>query len=203
MKKNSKSAMKKEQKAKRAKAQRPVQREPKEVLAELVEKLRGKLELKATSASPAEAGPLAELSPNLDRLTVGVDWGDQWSHYCILGLQGERLSQGQVQTRQAEVAEFFHALPPARVAMEVGTHSAWMQEIIAGEGHEVVVANPRLMEGSKLASARMIGSMPRSWRGWGEWIHSRCTRSGTAVERCGRTWWCCERGRRWWQHGLS
>src|SRR6516225_11749855 len=33
--------------------------------------------------------------------------------------------------------------------MEVGTHSAWMQEIIAGEGHEVVVANPRLMEGTK------------------------------------------------------
>jgi hypothetical protein len=31
--------MKKEQKAKRAKAQRPVQREPKAVLAELVEKL--------------------------------------------------------------------------------------------------------------------------------------------------------------------
>ena len=23
---------------------------------------------------------------------------------------------------------------------------------------------------------------------------------GTAVERCDRTWWCCERGRRWWQH---
>src|ERR1700758_2195263 len=34
-------------------------------------------------------------------------------------------------------------------SLEVGTHSAWMQEIIAGEGHEVVVANPRLMEGSK------------------------------------------------------
>ena len=149
MKKNSKSPMNKEQKAKRAQAQRPVQRGPKEVLAELVEKLQGKLELKATSARPAEAGRGAELGPNLDRLTVGVDWGDQWSHYCILGLQGERLSQGQVQTRQAEVAEFFHALPPARVAMEVGTHSAWMQEIIAGEGHEVVVANPRLMEGSK------------------------------------------------------
>ena len=69
--------MKKEQKAKRAKAQRPAQREPKEVLAELVEKLRGKLEVKATSASPAEAGPRAELGPNLDRLTVGVDLGDQ------------------------------------------------------------------------------------------------------------------------------
>ena len=83
MKKNSKSAMNKEQKVKRAKAQCPVQREPKQVLAELLEKLSGKLELKATSARPAEAGRGAELGPNLDRLTVGVDWGDQWSHYCI------------------------------------------------------------------------------------------------------------------------
>jgi hypothetical protein len=141
--------MKKEPRAKRAKAQRPAQREAKEVLAELVEKLRGKLELKATSASAAEVGPRAELGPNLDRLTVGVDLGDQWSHFCILGFEGETLSEGQLQTRQAEIAEFFQALPPARVVMEVGTHPAWMQEIIAGEGHEVLVANPRLMEGSK------------------------------------------------------
>ena len=149
MKKNSNSPLKKEPRAKRAKAQRPMQREPKEVLTELVEKLRGKLEPKATSASQGEAGPRAELSPNLDRLTVGVDLGDQWSHFCILGLQGERLSEGQLQTKQADVAEFFHALPPARVVIEVGTHSAWVEEIVAGEGHEVLVANPRLMEGSK------------------------------------------------------
>jgi transposase len=147
VKKNSKSPKKKEQKAKLAKAQRPVQRD--KVLAELVEKLQGEPAVKATSASPAAAGPRDELSPNLNRLTVGVDLGDQWSHFCILGLQGETLSEGQLQTRQAEVAEFFQAIPPARVVMEVGTHSAWMQEIITGEGHEVVVANPRLMEGSK------------------------------------------------------
>jgi transposase len=141
--------MKKELRAKRMKAQHPVQRETKEVLAELMEKLRGKLELKATSGSPAEAGRRGELSPNLDRLTVGVDLGDQWSHFCILGLQGETLSEGQLPTTQAEVAEFFQALPAARVVMEVGTHSPWVQEVIAGEGHEVLVANPRLMEGTK------------------------------------------------------
>jgi len=39
LKKNSKSVRKKEQRAKRAKAQRPVQREPREVLAEVMEKL--------------------------------------------------------------------------------------------------------------------------------------------------------------------
>jgi hypothetical protein len=115
LKKNTNSPTKKEPRAKRAKAQRPVQRETKEVLAELVEKLQGKLELKSTSASQAEAGPRGELSPNLNRLTVGVDLGDQWSHFCILGFEGETLSEGQLQTRQAEVAEFFQALPPARV----------------------------------------------------------------------------------------
>jgi transposase len=141
--------MKKEQTSKRAKSQRPVQRETKEVLAELVEKLRGKLELKATRAKLTEAGQRPELRPNLDRLTVGVDLGDQWSHYCILGLEGETLSEGQLRTTQVDVAEFFQILTPARVVIEVGTHSAWVQELIAGCGHEVLVANPRLMEGSK------------------------------------------------------
>jgi len=30
-----------------------------------------------------------------------------------------------------------------------GTHSAWVREVISGYGHDVLVANPRLMEGSK------------------------------------------------------
>ena len=106
MKKNSKSSTKKEQPSKRTRSQRPVQRETKEVLAELVERLRGKLERKAMPASPGQVGQQPELRPNLDRLTVGVDLGDRWSNYCILGLQGETLSEGQVQTRQEEVAEF-------------------------------------------------------------------------------------------------
>src|ERR1700755_1550425 len=45
--------------------------------------------------------------------------------------------------------EFFQALNAARVVFEVGTHSAWVQEVICGCGHEVLVATPQLMEGSK------------------------------------------------------
>jgi len=71
-----------------------------------MEKLRGKLELKPTPASPVEAGQRPERSPHLDRLTVGVDLGDQWSRYCILGLQGETLSEGPLQTRQAAMRFF-------------------------------------------------------------------------------------------------
>ena len=80
---------------------------------------------------------------------MGVDLGDQWSHYCILGLEGETLAEGQLRTTQEDIAEFFQALNAARVVFEVGTHSPWVQEVIGGCGHEVLVANPRLMEGSK------------------------------------------------------
>ena len=92
--------------------------------------------------------------------------GEQWSHYCILGLQGETLSEGQLQTKEAEVGGFFQALPPARVVMEVGTHSPWMQEIIAGEGHEVVVANPRLMEASEESPSKPQNNNAQSGENW-------------------------------------
>jgi transposase len=149
LKKHNNSAKKSEPTSKRAKSRGPVQRDTKEVLAELVGKLREKLDPKVGAASAGEKNQRGELRPNLDRLTVGVDLGDQWSHYCILGLEGETLAEGQLRTTRQDVAEFFRALNAARVAMEVGTHSAWVREVICSYGHEVLVANPRLMEGSK------------------------------------------------------
>jgi transposase len=149
LKKHNNSPKKSEPTSKRAKSRGPVQRDMKEVLAELVGKLREKLGPKVVAASAGEDHQRGELRPNLDRLTVGVDLGDQWSHYCILGLEGETLAEGQLRTTQQDVAGFFQALNGARVVLEVGTHSAWVREVICGCGHEVLVANPRLMEGSK------------------------------------------------------
>lgn len=149
MKKSSNSQMKREQSSKPAKARGPVQRDAKEVLAELVAKLTEKLGPKPGRARPEEEGQRNVLRPNLDRLTVGVDLGDKWSSYCILGMEGETLAEGQLRTRQQDIAEFFQALIASRVVMEVGTHSAWIREIVAGCGHEVLVANPRQMEGPK------------------------------------------------------
>jgi transposase len=82
-------------------------------------------------------------------LTVGVDLGDQWSNYCILGLGGETLAEGQFRTSPQAVTDFFQGLSRSRVVMEVGTHSAWVREVIDGLGHEVLVGNARRMEGSK------------------------------------------------------
>jgi transposase len=126
-----------------------VQRDTKELMAELLGKLTEKQDPKTISASAGKEQKQGRLRPNMDRLTVGVDLGDKWSAYCILGLEGETLIEGQLQTVPLGVAEFFQSLPAARVVLEVGTHSAWVRELISGCGHEVLVANPRLMEGSK------------------------------------------------------
>src|SRR5215510_12556933 len=146
LKKHSKSPRQSE---KRAKARGPVQRDAKEVRAEVLGKLTGKLDALAVSTSAKENRKGNTVSPNRDRLTVGVDLGDRWSQYCILGLEGETLAEGQLRTTQEDVRELFQALTVARVVIEVGTHSAWVQDVITEWGHEVVVANPRLMEGSK------------------------------------------------------
>jgi transposase len=149
MKKDSNSLKQSEAQLKRRKLGVVVERKPEEVMAELVARLAEQLDVKIVPAVEGEKGDRDALRPNLDRLTVGVDLGDQWSNYCILGLGGETLAEGQFRTRRQETAEFFQGLATSRVVVEVGTHSAWVREIIAGFGHEVLVANPRLMEGSK------------------------------------------------------
>lgn len=150
MQKHNNSGKKSEPTSKRRKSRGLVQRDTKEVLAELVEKLKEKLDPKKVAApSTGEKFRSGELRPNLDRLTVGVDLGDQESHYCILGLEGDTLAEGQLRMTEEDLATFFQGLNAARVVVEVGTHSAWVQEVIRGCGHEVLVANPRLMDGSK------------------------------------------------------
>jgi len=131
------------------KAAKSARRDSREVMAELVAQLTKQLDVESVSV-PGEDKNVPDCeSPNLDRLTVGVDLGDQWSNYCILGLDGETLTEGQFRTRRQEMAEFFQGLARSRVVIEVGTHSAWVREVIAGLGHEVLVANTRRMEGSK------------------------------------------------------
>src|ERR1700734_3138072 len=108
LKKHSNSGKKSEPTTNRAKSRGSVQRDTKVVLAELVGKLKEKLHPKKVAATSAgEKHQRGELRPNLDRLTVGVDLGDQWRTYCILDLEGETLAQGQLWTALGEFATFF------------------------------------------------------------------------------------------------
>jgi len=149
VKKDSNSAKQCEPSAKRGQSQVSVRQDSREVMMELVAKLTKQLDGKNSPGIEIQDEERSAACPNLNGLTVGVDLGDQWSNYCILGLSGETLAEGQLGTRREEVTEFFQGLAISRVVVEVGTHSAWVQEVIAGLGHEVLVANPRMMEGAK------------------------------------------------------
>ncbi len=149
MKKHSNSVKKSESPMKRRNPRAEERRDSSEVMAELVSQLRQQLNVKSIPSAESAGEERDAVRPNLDRLTVGVDLGDQWSNYCILGLGGETLGEGQFRTRRQEVGEFFQGLAISRVVIEVGTHSAWVREVIAGLGHEVLVANAQRMEGRK------------------------------------------------------
>src|SRR6202023_134753 len=72
--------------------------------------------------------------------TIGIDLGDVWSHYCTLNETGEMVDRGRFRTSPKELEKWFTDVPPARVAMEVGTHSIWVSEQLQEFGHEVIVA---------------------------------------------------------------
>lgn len=76
-------------------------------------------------------------------MTIGVDLGDVWSHYCTLNPDGEVVDRGRFRTTPKAVGKWFTDLPPVRVAMEAGMHSIWISEQLRELGHEVIVANVR------------------------------------------------------------
>jgi len=142
--------------------------EPSEVVAELVRKLSQKVHAEEAAAAGSLLQKVAEpaggvgvgktagsrqgrqpLGMNLDRLTIGLDLGDRMSNYCMVATDGEVLLEGKVKTEREAMRKLFEALSGSRVVVEVGTHSAWVEEVLKEIGHEVVVANARKMEGNK------------------------------------------------------
>ena len=76
-------------------------------------------------------------------ITIGIDLGDVWSHYCTLNQDGEVIDRGRFRTTPKAIDTWFTDVPQARVAMEAGTHSIWISEQLQELGHEVIVANVR------------------------------------------------------------
>ena len=79
-------------------------------------------------------------------ITIGLDLGDKTSRYCVLGDNGEVMSEGSVATTRKAMAEKFAKMRRCRVAMEVGTHSPWLSRWLSSLGFEVIVANARQVQ---------------------------------------------------------
>jgi len=76
-----------------------------------------------------------------NQMTVGIDLGDKWSHYCILDEEANVVEEGRFRTAARSVEKHFQGLPHARIALEAGTHSIWISQQLQAYGHEVLVAN--------------------------------------------------------------
>jgi transposase len=85
-------------------------------------------------------------------VAVGIDVGDQWSHWCALSATGEVVGRGRVATRVDAVAAQASQWRGVSVALENGTHSGWMSRILAEAGCVVTVANPSRWRGTAHSS---------------------------------------------------
>ncbi|MFT4543322.1 MAG: transposase, partial [Planctomycetota bacterium] len=78
-----------------------------------------------------------------NEMTIGIDLGDQHSHFCALDSTGEILEEGRLKTSKAAFELRFKSASPMRIAIEASTHSPWVSILLKEAGHEVIVANPR------------------------------------------------------------
>ncbi len=76
-------------------------------------------------------------------LFVGLDLGDRRSDLVVLDKDGELVEETRVPTTPAALQRKFSVVPRGRLALEVGSHSRWVCQLLQELGHEVLVANAR------------------------------------------------------------
>ena len=149
MKKLSESQAKRKANGRTRKTGERMPQDTKQVMTKVVAELTHRLAAESAAGNTENDPRATGVCPNLNRLTVGIDLGDKRSRYCILGPAGETLAEGDLATTKEGFDDMFQAIAASRVVIEVGTHSAWVRDVVVSWGHEVLVANARLMDGTK------------------------------------------------------
>ena len=80
-----------------------------------------------------------------EKLTVGLDIGDLYTQVCVVDEGGEVVEEARLSTTPKAFKQRFRAMPPACLVLEAGTHSPWASRLLEELGHEVIVANPRML----------------------------------------------------------
>jgi transposase len=125
-----------------------------------------------------------ELQPSFqtttEQIAIGIDFGDRFSHCCVLGPDGKILTEGRLRSTPETMARHFQELPPSRIAIEVGTHSRWGSQLLGQWGHEVIVANPRnlRMIADSIRKSDQVDAhvKAKNVKQWPNWL--RCYKEG-------------------------
>lgn len=77
--------------------------------------------------------------------TIGLDLGDKLSVACVLDSAGAAVELVNLATTKRGIERYFSSRARCVVALEVGMHSRWVSQQLESYGHDVVVANPRML----------------------------------------------------------
>lgn len=87
------------------------------------------------------------VSNTIPSTTIGLDLSDRTFQFCELNAAGDIVGEGQRKLDRHTLQQFLAGRPAgARVALETGSHSAWVREVIEQNGHQAVVANARELQ---------------------------------------------------------
>jgi transposase len=75
--------------------------------------------------------------------TIGLDLGDRFTEGRVVDESGEVVEAFRVRTTEPALSSRLASFARCRVVLEVGTHSPWVSRVVAVQGHEAIVANPR------------------------------------------------------------
>ncbi len=75
--------------------------------------------------------------------TIGLDLSDKTVAFCQLDVAGDVVERGHFQLTRNELQKRFGRRSAARIALETGTQSVWVQDVLLELGYEVIVANAR------------------------------------------------------------
>jgi transposase len=78
-----------------------------------------------------------------DRTTIGLDLGDRWHRFCVLGESGQVVEEGSVANNRVALSELSSRYSGALIVMEAGCHSPWVSRHLERAGCEAIVSNPR------------------------------------------------------------
>jgi len=80
-------------------------------------------------------------------IAIGLDVGDRKIDCCVVDGRGEVVERSEIPNKPEALRARFQGNKPTRIALEAGTHSLWMADLLQECGHEVLVANPRRLRG--------------------------------------------------------
>ena len=86
-------------------------------------------------------------SNSVGTVAIGLDVGDRKIDCCVVDARGEVVERSEIPNKPEALRARFQGTHPTRIALEAGTHSLWMADLLKGFGHEVLMANPRKLRG--------------------------------------------------------